>query len=99
MLGPYLVRRLLADGGMGKVYLAEDRSGRPVALKVLTLQNGNDGASRRRFDREGEILARLQHPNIVRLVDRGVDEPTGRAYLALEYVPGQDLSNLLQRCE
>src|SRR5690606_15028427 len=42
---------------------------------------------------------RLNHPNIVRLLGRGVDEPTGRAYLALEFVPGQDLSNLLVRCD
>ncbi|MCO5165370.1 MAG: protein kinase [Planctomycetes bacterium] len=99
LVGPFLVRRLLADGGMGKVFLAEDRQGRPVALKVLSLQNADDEATRRRFEREGEILARLQHPNVVALLARGVDEPTGRAYLALEYVPGQDLSNLLQRCE
>ncbi|MBX3472433.1 MAG: serine/threonine protein kinase, partial [Planctomycetes bacterium] len=99
MLGPFLVRRLLADGGMGKVFLAEDRQGQPVALKVLSLQNACDEATRLRFDREGAILARLKHPNIVALLARGVDEPTGRAYLALEYVPGQDLSNLLQRCE
>lgn len=91
--GAYRLERLLGQGGMGSVWLAERADGlfqRSVALK-LPHRNLVDSASRERFARERDILARLTHPLIARLLDAGVS-PDGHPYLALEYVEGQTLT-------
>lgn len=56
------------------------------------------GIDDRRFEREGHLLQALHHPNIVGIVGQGVDAKTGRAYLALELVPGRDLLSILSDC-
>jgi serine/threonine-protein kinase len=92
LLGAYRLVRLLAEGGMGSVWLAERADGlfaRPVALKLPRGQwRRADLAAR--VAREREILASLEHPNIARLYDAGVTAD-GRPYLALEYVEGRPI--------
>jgi tetratricopeptide (TPR) repeat protein/tRNA A-37 threonylcarbamoyl transferase component Bud32 len=93
VIGPWRVVRLLGRGGMGEVYLAE-RDGvaftQRVALKVL--KRGMDSrAIARRFLRERQILSRLDHPNLARLVDGGTG-PDGRPFFALEWVDGEPIT-------
>lgn len=81
---------------MAEVWLAEDsRLGRPVAIKVLSqaLLQAGDASVGSDIEREARVLARLQHPNIVGVYDAGSIE--GRSYLAMEYVPGYSLRELL----
>ena len=89
VLGPWELERPLGQGGMGTVWLARRRDGRfegSAAIKFLAFAlAGAEGESR--FRREGNVLARLTHPNIARLLDAGVS-PTGQPYLVLEYVDG-----------
>ncbi|MCB1051502.1 MAG: serine/threonine protein kinase [Acidobacteria bacterium] len=86
--GPYHILRQLGAGGMGTVYLAERREPfqQRVALKTL---NHHQSASIRRFNRERQILAKLEHPNIARLLDGG--EQNGIPYLIMEFIEGVDL--------
>jgi serine/threonine-protein kinase len=93
-VGPYQIIRRLGSGGMGTVYLAERADGQfelTVALKLV--KRGMDTESVvQRFQSERQILARLQHPNIGRLLDGGVHDD-GRPYFALEYVPGEPITD------
>jgi serine/threonine-protein kinase len=93
-LGPYQLQRLLGEGGMGQVWLAERADGlyqRRLAMKLLR-PGYADPNLRLRFSREREILARLQHPNIARLLDAGIGEGD-QPYLVLEYVEGVPLTD------
>lgn len=93
----YRVEQLLGRGGMGAVYRARDvRLDRLVALKVVRAELLGDAEAQRRFRREAQIVARLQHPCIVSVFDYGafVD---GGAYLVMELVRGEDLRHVLQR--
>src|SRR5438270_3506620 len=94
IVGPYRVIRLLGEGGMAEVWLAERADGafkRDVALKLpVLLRLREDLASR--FARERDILAALEHPNIARLYDAGVSS-NGLPYLAMEYVAGEPLTD------
>jgi serine/threonine protein kinase len=90
-IGPYVIHEEVGRGGMSAVYLATrpDLAGRRFAVKLL----GGDAASPdvlRRFQRERDTLARLDHPHIGRLVDGGADD-TGRPYLVLDFVDGLPL--------
>lgn len=89
-LGPYRLVREIGAGGMGTVYLAERIDGefvRQVAIKLL--RPGPDGReSERRFRQERQILARLDHPAIARLLDGGTG-PDGTPYLVMELVAGE----------
>ncbi len=91
-VGPYRVVSLLGRGGMGEVFLAERADGQfeqEVALKLM--RRGLDSAEIvRRFYRERQILARLEHPNIARLLDGGLADD-GRPYFALERVAGESI--------
>ncbi len=93
-IGEYFVRRLVGEGGMGKVYEAEERlSRRRVALKVLRPELGRSEEARRRFLDEMTILAHLDHPNIVRsLASTEVD---GELVMALEFLDGETLRQRL----
>jgi serine/threonine-protein kinase len=88
-LGAYRLERALGAGGMGSVWLARRSDGRYEAMVAVKLLNlallGRGGAAR--FRREGELLARLAHPHIARLLDAGLAEG-GQPYLVLEYVDG-----------
>jgi eukaryotic-like serine/threonine-protein kinase len=90
VFGAYRLLSLIGHGGMGSVWLAERCDGRfegRAAVKLLNIAvMGRAGEER--FRREGNILARLTHPNIARLIDAGVS-PTGQPYLVLEHVDGQ----------
>jgi hypothetical protein len=93
----YRIERLLGRGGMGSVYRARDmRLDRLVALKVVRPELLDDGEARRRFKREAQIVARLQHPGIVSIFDFGT-LPAGGAYLVMELVRGEDLRRVLHR--
>ncbi|MFN7916906.1 MAG: serine/threonine-protein kinase [Vicinamibacterales bacterium] len=88
-VGPYRLVRELGRGGMGIVYLAvraDDTFDREVAIKVVRRGLADD-RELRRFDAERRILAALDHPNIARLIDGGL-EPDGVSYLVMEYVDG-----------
>jgi serine/threonine-protein kinase len=89
----YRLLEQLGRGGMGVVWRARDeRLGRDVALKVLHSWVADDPDLRERFDREASALARLEHPNVVRLYD--VLEDEGRTVLVLELVEGDGLHAL-----
>ena len=89
-IGDYLVRRLIGEGGMGKVYEAEERlSKRRVALKVLHGELAKSEDGRRLFMNEMQILAHLEHPNIVRSL--ASIEVGGELVMVLEYLPGRTL--------
>ena len=88
-IGPYRVVRPLGRGGMGAVFLAERADGQfeqHVALKLIR-GGAASGQIVRRFQSERQILARLQHPHIARLLDGGLTEE-GQPYFAMEYVDG-----------
>jgi eukaryotic-like serine/threonine-protein kinase len=90
-LGPYRIERELGQGGMGEVWLARRDDGLyqgEVAIKTLHPYFAH-GAMRDRFLREAELLGKLAHPNIARLLDAGVSD--GVVYLVLEYVRGEPL--------
>ncbi|MBI2901565.1 MAG: protein kinase [Planctomycetes bacterium] len=94
--GNYTLLAELGRGGMGVVYRAEQKSlGRPVALKILSV--AQDWASEEtlaRFRREGEVMARLAHPDVVAVHDFGVHEE--RVYIAMELVHGMQLDRYVQ---
>jgi eukaryotic-like serine/threonine-protein kinase len=92
-VGPYCLVRQLGRGGMGTVWLAERSDGafqRRVALKLPHV--GWSGALAERMARERDILASLEHQNIARFYDAGVDQ-LGRPYIAMEYVEGQPIDS------
>ena len=92
--GRYRVESHLAHGGMATVYLGTDtRLDRTVALKIMHAELANDEDFVRRFVAEARSVARLSHPNVVTVFDQGADGRT--LYLAMEYVPGQTLRDLL----
>ena len=93
-LGRYRIERELGRGAMGAVYLGLDpQIGRRVAIKTMALGREFAGTelveARTRFFREAEMAGRLQHPDIVTIFDAG--EEDGLAYIAMEFVKGQDL--------
>ncbi len=93
-LGEYYVRRLVGEGGMGKVYEAEERlSKRRVALKVLRPELARSEEGRRLFLNEMTILAHLDHPNVVRSL--ACTEVEGELVMALEFLDGKTLRERL----
>lgn len=96
LIAGYRVLAKLGDGGMGTVYLvAHPRLPRQEALKLVAPALSSDPVYRARFAREADVLAQLDHPNIVRVHDRG--ETDGRLWLTMEYIDGPDAATLLQR--
>ena len=92
--GRYRVESHLAHGGMATVYLGTDtRLDRTVALKIMHAELANDEDFVRRFVAEARSVAKLSHPNVVTVYDQGADGRT--LYLAMEYVPGRTLRDLL----
>jgi serine/threonine protein kinase len=93
-VGPYSLIRELGVGGMGTVFLAEDgRLERKVALKFLTSQLAGNEEFRQRFLREAKSAAKLNHTNIVTVYEVGED--ADRVYIAMEYVEGRSLRELI----
>ena len=95
--GRYRIAKMLAAGGMGEVFLAEDvHVGRRVVLKVLSMRLASEPRFVSRFRREARATERLQHPNIVAVLGSG-EMADGRHFLALEYVGGETLEETLAR--
>jgi tRNA A-37 threonylcarbamoyl transferase component Bud32 len=93
----YRIDQLLGRGGMGAVYRSRDvRLDRQVAVKVVRPELLDDQEARRRFRREAQIVARLQHPGIVSIFDFGTLD-SGGAYLVMELVRGENLRSVLHR--
>src|SRR5262245_1339558 len=91
----FVVERQVGEGGMGTVFRAlDEETGRPVALQLLQVHGSSQEADR--FAREASLLAELRHPHIVAGVAHGTSR-AGRPYLAMEWLDGEDLAQLLAR--
>jgi serine/threonine protein kinase len=96
--GRYHVKRVLGEGGMGIVYEAEQQMGstvRKVALKTLHAHLSHDPSVSQRFHRECGTIAQLEHPNTIKVYDFGAT-PDGTLYIAMEFVAGKSLSQLIE---
>ena len=95
-IGRYKILSKLGEGGMGEVYLAEDtRLRRNVALKILPAEIAANQDRMRRFVQEAQAAAALNHPNIAHIYEIG--EHDGTSFIAMEYVEGETLRQLLSR--
>ena len=97
--GRYHVKRVLGEGGMGIVYEAEQQMGsavRKVALKTLHQHLSRDPSVVARFHRECGTIAGLEHPNTIKVYDFG-STPDGTLYIAMEFVAGHSLSQVLEK--
>lgn len=95
-LGPFEIHSFLGQGSMGEVYRAQDtRAKRAVAVKILRAQMSEREAIRKRFEREGRVLAGLSHPHICAFQEIG--QADGIDYLVMEYLEGQNLSEVLAK--
>jgi predicted ATPase len=92
----YRIVGVLGEGGMGIVYEAEHALlGRKAAIKSLLRELADNEEYKARFIRESQLVAAIDHPNIIPIYDAG--ESGGSAYIAMRYVPGVDLAELLRR--
>ena len=92
----YRIDGLLGRGGMGMVYVAEHMLlGRKAALKTLLVELASDSDFKARFIRESQMVAAIEHPNIIPIYDAG--EIEGTAYIAMRFVPGHDLDGLIKQ--
>ncbi|MFI2232873.1 serine/threonine-protein kinase [Nocardia testacea] len=88
----YRIEGVLGQGGMGTVYLARHpRLPRRVALKLLNREVSTDTELTRRFELEADVVARLEHPGIVGVFDRGTDD--GHLWIAMQYIRGTDAAS------
>lgn len=96
LAGRYQINGFIGEGGMSRVWRALDQNtGKNVAVKVLREEYSEDESFIRRFDREAQAASRMSHPNIVNLLDVGVEED-GTRYLVMEYVQGKTLKRFIQ---
>ncbi len=94
--GRYELEELVGKGGMSSVYRARDRLlERTVAIKILHEHHSREADYVERFRREARTAARVQHPNIVTVIDRG--QADGRQFIVFEYVDGENLKQLVER--
>src|SRR5262249_29169189 len=94
-IGHYQILSLLGAGGMGEVYLAQDRQlGRRVALKLLPAQFTQDGERVRRFKQEARAASALNHPNIITIHEIG--QVADCHYIVTEFIEGQTLRQQMQ---
>src|SRR5262245_19762617 len=95
-LGKYQIVGKIGQGAMGEVYKAHDPIlNRDVAIKTMSAAIGTDEDLRKRFHREAQSAARLNHPNIITVYDFG--EEQGKIYMAMELLEGTDLKDLIGR--
>jgi serine/threonine protein kinase len=95
-LGGYRIEALAGRGGMGLVYRArQSRPDRVVAIKVISPQYSDDADFRRRFERESNMAAQIEHPNVLPVYEVGEEED--RLFIAMRFVEGTDLGALRQR--
>jgi serine/threonine-protein kinase len=98
LAGRYEIRRVVADGGMGRVYEGVDKqSDSRMAIKVLHDDVARDEVSLERFKREYEISANLPHDYIVSVTDFQRDQEAGVWLLVMEYLEGEELRLVLKR--
>src|SRR5689334_24578679 len=96
LLSQYRIDALLGEGGMGAVYRGEQLSvNRPVAIKLISGKIAENPECVRRFRREAEAMAKLRHPNTVRLYEFGVADQ--ELFMVMELLEGRDLSEELTR--
>lgn len=97
--GHYVIDRLIGEGGMGRVYAAHHAtlSAKRYAIKVLLGDVAATSSMRRRFAKEAESASKLDHPNIVDVLDYG-EMPSGLPYIVMDYVDGVPLTRLLDGC-
>ena len=95
-LGVYQIESALGTGGMGEVYRARDsrKLGRDVAIKVLPGRSSSDSERVARFEREAQLLAALNHPNIAGVY--GLEQSGSQHFLAMELVEGESLADRLR---
>jgi predicted Ser/Thr protein kinase len=93
MLGPYQLRELLGEGGMGMVYLASGPDNRPVAVKVLRQGTAGEETARRRLAREVETMRRVHSPFVAEVLDADVDSDP--PYIVTQYAAGRTLEDLV----
>jgi serine/threonine-protein kinase len=95
-IGPFDVEKELGSGAMGAVFRARyTKTGQRVAIKVMSPSLGSNKTALARFEREGEILKQLKHPNIVRLFATGKFH--GSPFYAMEYIEGESLDHVMAR--
>jgi serine/threonine-protein kinase len=94
-IGSWQVESLIAEGGMGRVYLARSTDGQEVALKLVKADLAHDAIFRKRFEREASMAERLEHPHVVPVLDSGEHE--GTPYLAQRLIRGGSLDDRLER--
>lgn len=92
-LGKYRLLSVIGHGGMGRVWKASDIYGNTVAIKTLNAPQGSSPDSVKRFRREAEVMARLQHRNICRIFE--MNEHEGSHYIVMEFVDGLSLADIL----
>lgn len=96
MLGQYQIQRLLGSGGMGQVYLARDTTlDRDVAIKTLLASHTENAELVKRFEIEAKSVAKFKHPKIVQVYGVNISGP--QPYMAMEYVEGMTLDDLIKQ--
>lgn len=96
-IGHYRITKIIAEGGMAIVYQAFQQSlKRPVAIKVLKQSFSGDPRVVSYFNRESLIIARLIHPNIIHIIDRGLTDQ-GMPYFVMDYIEGTDIAKLIPK--
>ena len=94
-LGPYRITRVIGRGRMGIVFEGTEDGGEPVALKVVTTELSQDEVFLRRFRREVKAAQKIEHPNVVPVLDDGVEG--GLPYLVQRLIPGGSLADRVQQ--
>ncbi len=93
-IGNYVLTGKIGQGGVAEIYKARQESlGRDVAIKVLSSKLSNDPDIVRRFERESMVIAKLNHPNIVHVIDKG--KAAERYYFVMEYIDGTSLREVI----
>ncbi len=95
----YHIKTQLGEGGMAKVYLATQKSlDRQVAIKVLDASLIQDEVVQQQFEQESRLVAQLNHPNIIQVIDKGISEQ-GLPYFVMSYIKSVSLENILPRTD
>jgi len=96
--GRYLIERELGRGGVGVVFLARDERlhGMPVVIKFLLEDAGRNRWLIGKFSQEAEALTRINHPGVVRVIDRDLSDD-GRPFLVMEFIKGRPLRDVMGR--